>query len=1294
MGQIKGSVSYNLKTPSSNVYFLKDRFVYQFTKNNATNYSDKPSIQFENIEVKFIASSNKMFFSEEDNIPSKTNYLLGNDKNNWITDIPNFQTLIYNGIYRNIDLKYYSKSNELKYDLVIHPGGDINDIKFEFNGQKNIKLIDGKLEINTNSRKLIEDIPLAYQIINGKKIIVKVNYRLQDNHVGFSCLSYDKSAPLIIDPILFYSTFVGGSGDDTYALGNIKKDKLGNIYTAGYTSSSNFPVTAGAYSSSYGGNSDACVFKLNSNGTALIYSTFIGGSNLDRAMDILLDTNTYELYVCGDSFSTNFPSTTGVYQSANASTSAAAGADAFLLRLSPLGNSLVFSTFIGGINDDKALAMVFDSQHNIWVTGESQSTSFPVTTGSYDVTWNGSFDCIIFKMNDLGTSLLYSTFFGGNLSEGGHAITIDNNNSLYVGIHTQGGNFPTTAGAFDVTYNGGPYDYAFIKLNPTTNTLIYSTYIGGTGDDWDRHDVHVDNSGNLLFSGAASSGFPTTVGAYDQTYNGGNFDAYVAELNATGTALNFSTLFGSSGDDAAYMCYKNHNNDIVVTGYCSNNFPVTPCCYDPSYNGGNSDAFITIFDATGSNLLYSTYIGGSGDDQGFALTCDYDTVYISGQTGSTNFPTTTGAYDVTYNSGNWDLFLLKIYLGVQPSVSSFSLTNAPCSMSCTFINHSTGATNYTWLFGDGNTSTLINPSYTYTTAGQYTVSLISNPGGSCADTSKSILTINSRPTVQFAITQNNCSKTISINNTSINTTNNSWNFGDGFHANSFNPLNHTYSSSGTYTITLIADTGSICADTLHKVISILNPPTSIFSIMTVTCSMNSTLINSSIGATNYIWLFGDGNTSTLSNPLHLYATAGQYTISLIAISAAGCADTSQQIINVNTAPQAQFSITANNCNDSISINNTSTNATVYGWNFGDGSQSNNSNPTHVYLSYGTFKITLIAAATNGCTDTLEKIITMQNIQPVAVFTVSSTGCTGSFPFTNNSLNAQAFNWNFGDGSMPSTQVDPIHTFQTSGTFTAQLIAFSQTCNKYDTAYQTIHISPSPVVYLGKDTSVCTGGNVVFNLNAGNPGATYLWNNGLTTQIISISHPGTYWAIVTNTVGCASRDTIHIYSPYFTLGSDSTFCGLETIKIAPRDLNFSPADYLWSTGANTPSLVVSEEGLYWLQISEGACKILDTINVIGGYENSLLWVPNTFTPNGDELNETFKPIGTDITSFNMKIYNRWGEKIFETSNPNTGWNGMYKGQIAECATYIWLIEYTTSCSKNSSFRKSGQVTILR
>ena len=1290
---MQSQVLYNLKTPNSNVYFLKDRFVYQFAQKNSKTFSDSALSKYENIEVKFINPLAKSFISEEFQLPSKTNYLIGNDKQNWITDIPNFQTLVYNEIYKGVNLKYYSKNNELKYDFIINPGADINDIKLEFNGQQNIELIDGKLEITTASKKLIENIPLAYQIINGKKVVVKVNYILQNNHVGFNCLSYDKSVPLIIDPILFYSTYIGGSGDDLFALGNLRKDNLGNIYATGYTYSANFPVTAGVYSSTFAGNTDVCVFKLNSTGTALIYSTFIGGSDLDRGMDLVLDTNTYEVYVCGDSFSTNFPTTTGVYQPANASIVPAAGADAFVLRLSATGNSLVFSTFVGGINDDKALALILDSQHNLWMTGESQSTSFPVTTGAYDVTWNGSFDCIIFKMNDLGTNLLYSTFLGGNVSEGGHAITIDSNADIYVGIHTQGGSFPTTAGAFDVTYNGGTYDYAFSKLNIATNTLVYSTYIGGTGDDWDRHDMHVDNAGNLLISGAASSGFPTTAGAYDQTFNGGNFDAYVAELNATGTALNFSTLFGSAGDDAAYMCYKNHNNNIVVTGYCSNNFPVTPCCYDPSYNGGASDAFITIFDATGSNLLYSTYIGGSLTDQGFALTCDYDTVYVSGQTGSSNFPTTAGAYDVTYNGGTWDLFILKIYLGLQPSVSNFSLTNASCSMGCTFTNLSTNATTYTWLFGDGGTSTLTNPTYTYTAAGQYTISLISDPGGSCADTSTNVIKINSSPTAQFSISQSNCNKTIGITNNSANATNNSWNFGDGTQSNSLNPLNHLYSSSGTYTITLIADTGGVCADTLRKVVTIPNPPTSNFSVVTATCSMNCTLVNSSIGATTYTWLFGDGNTSTLSNPLHSYGSAGQYTISLIANSSAGCADTSKQIINLSTAPQAQFSITPNYCTNSISVNNTSTNASNYVWNFGDGNQANTANATHTYSTFGTYNITLISSSNNGCSDTLKKSVTMQNIKPISAFTVTANGCVGNIPFTNNSINAQTYTWNFGDGSLSSTQFTPTHNYTTAGTYTAQLVVFNQTCNKYDTSYQTINVSPTPIVHLGRDTSICSSGNVAFNLNAGNPGATYQWSNGLTSQIIPVSLPGTYWVKVT-TGACFNEDTIHIYSPYFTLGNDSTFCGKESIEITPRNLNFTPDNYLWSTGVNAPSITTTDEGMYWLQISEGTCKVRDTINVIGGYESSLLWMPNTFTPNDDQLNEIFKPLGTDITSFDMKIYNRWGEKIFETTDSNQGWNGMYKGQMAECATYVWLIHYSTSCSKNTIIKKSGQVTIIK
>jgi gliding motility-associated-like protein len=1133
MGQFQKSVSYNLKTPTSNIFFLKDRFVYQFVKKETKDPSDTTPAQYENIEVKFINPSGKMFFSEENQLQSKTNYLIGNEKEKWITDIPNFQTLVYNNIYQGIDLKYYSEHNELKYDLIVQPDGDIEDIKLEFNGQQHIELKNGKLEISTTSKKLIEHIPLAYQIINGKKVIVNVKYRLTNNCVGFSCASYNKSAPLIIDPILFYATYVGGNGDDLYLVGNIQKDKSGNIYTAGYTSSTNFPATAGALQSSYGGgNYDAFVFKLNSAGTNLIYSTYIGGADFDRINSILLDSNTNELYVCGGSWSPTFPTTTGAYQTVLASSGVAG--DGFFLKLSATGNNLLFSTFIGGSDDDITLAMVLDTQGYIWFTGQSKSSNFPVTTGAYDVSWNGDYDCTIFKMDNLGKTLLYSTFLGGPLREAGTSIILDNNNNVYVSVHTAG-SFPTTLGAFDVTYNGGIYDIAVSKLNSTISSLIYSTYLGGSGDDAITNDIHVDNIGNILCSGYGSSGFPTTVGAYNATYNGGNTDGFVIELNSSGTALNFSTLIGSTGDDGAHMSYKDHNNNIVVTGYCNNNFPVTPCCYDPTYNGGNSDAFISIFNPSCSSLIYSTYIGGSGNDAGWALTCDYDTVYVTGNTGSSNFPTTTGAYDASFNGGTSDFFVLKIYLDIQPAVSAFNLVNNPCSMSCSFTNLSVDANTYTWLFGDGNTSSLTSPSYTYN-------------------------------------------------------------------------------------------------------------------------------------------------------------AAGQYTISLIASSAIGCKDTSQQIITINVVPQLQFTITPNNCNNSMTINNTSGNVSAFEWYFGDSQQSNAQNPNHIYSSAGTYSVVLIASSSNGCTDTLEKTIVLQNVTPVAIFMVSSTGCVGDFSFTNSSTNANSYTWNFGDGTSISIQQFPIHDYTSAGTYTTQLIAVNQTCNSYDTSYQTIQVLSKPLVNLGKDTSVCTSGGVAFVLNAGNPGALYQWNTGSTAQTISITSSGTYSVVVTKS-GCSNSDAININSPNFEFGTDTTFCGKENMELKPEKLNITPDNYLWSTGENTPTISVTEEGTYWLQISEGNCVVKDYIYITGGYESGTLWIPNTFTPNNDRLNETFKPIGTDILQFDMKIYNLWGEKIFETTDYNIGWDGMYKGQVAEMATYVWLINYTTSCSKNFPIRKSGQVNLI-
>jgi hypothetical protein len=320
---------------------------------------------------------------------------------------------------------------------------------------------------------------------------------------------------------------------------------------------------------------------------------------------------------------------------------------------------LVYSTFLGGSNDDIGYAIAVDSSGDAYITGETYSSDFPITSGAFDTTFYGSdFDGFVAKVNAAGTALLYSTYFGGNSYDHGHGIAVDNSGNAYITGYTWSSDFPTTPGAFDTNYNGN-FDAFVAKINPTGSALLYSTFLGGNNID-EGHGIAVDNSGNAYITGRTnSSAFPTTPGAYDTTPNGG-LDVFVTKVNATGSALLYSTYIGGNGSDVGYAITIDSSRNAYITGYTwSANFPATSGAFDTSLSL-LYDTFATKLNSSGSALVYSTYLGGSGGETGFGIAVDnIGNASITGSTGSSDFPTTAGAYHTIYISGG-DGFVTKV----------------------------------------------------------------------------------------------------------------------------------------------------------------------------------------------------------------------------------------------------------------------------------------------------------------------------------------------------------------------------------------------------------------------------------------------------------------------------------------------------------------------------------------------------------------------------------------------------------------------------------------------------------
>ncbi len=598
-----------------------------------------------------------------DQLPGITNYFIGNDPNEWHTNIASFGRVEYDEVYPGIDLAYYGNNGKLEYDFIVSPGVDPSAIGLDFAGADGMEInTQGDLVIHTAVGDVVQQKPFTYQDVSGSRQEVASGYVMDGNTVHFEVENYDQSLPIVIDPVvgIEYSTFLGGTGADS---GNaIALDASGNAYVTGSTTSANFPTTAGVFDLTFNGVGDAFVTKLNATGSGLVYSTYFGGSADDYGIDISLDSSN-NAYVTGSTSSTNFPSSVGAFD-----TTFNGVEDAFVTKLNASGSAVTYSTFLGGAGNDYGHGISVDSGGVAHLTGAASST-FPTTPGALDTTYNGlTWDVFVSKLNPSGSGLAYSTFLGGNGDDVGFDIVVDGSGNFYATGISCSPNYPIVLGSFDDTNVG--CDAFVTKINPAGTGLIYSTFLGGSGSSSYDYGfgIVLDTSGNAYVTGVTeSSDFPTTPGAFDTTINGsaGNDDAYVTKLNATGSALVYSTFLGGAGYDAGYNIAVNSSGEAYVAGLTgSNNYPTTVGAFQDTDIGG-WDGFVTNLNATGSALSYSTYLGGIASDfaDGLALNGNGDP-YITGSTSSSSFPSTPGAFDAAQTAGSSDVFVTK--LGVLP----------------------------------------------------------------------------------------------------------------------------------------------------------------------------------------------------------------------------------------------------------------------------------------------------------------------------------------------------------------------------------------------------------------------------------------------------------------------------------------------------------------------------------------------------------------------------------------------------------------------------------------------------
>lgn len=610
----------------------------------------------------------------EDPQPGKVNYFIGKDPRKWHTNVATYARVRYKDVYPGIDLVYYGNHQQLEYDFAISPGADPSRIRLEINGAKRIRIdAEGNLVLQTDNGELHFQSPVVYQECEGARVPLKGSYVVSDsNHIAFDLAPYDSSKPLVIDPVLVYSTYLGGSGNDQPT--GIAVDNAGSVYLAGYTDSANFPLTT--LGSLPSGADHVFVAKLDPTGSKLIYADLIGGNGQDYGYGLVLN-GANEVYVTGVTSSSDFP-VINPYQG-----TMPGSFNGFLTKLSVDGSSLLYSTYLGGDSDDVPTAIAMDSGGSVLVAGGTFSTNFPVIN-AYQATVSpnqgglfGEYGFLT-KFSPDGSSLVYSTYLGGSSNapyncgtpcwgtpfSGIAGIALDSNGSVYTVGNTNTYNFPTTPSAYlttDSTQQNS--SVGFVSKFNAGGSLDYSTYFyESSGADTNLNAIAVDASGSAYVTGIALSDgtFPITSTSIcdPSVYGWGCNFGFVTKFDPTGSTLLYSTFLGpNNGASPAAIAVDANNNAFVVASTASSSFS-TVNGLEPYTSG--VDLLLVEIDPTASSELFATFLGGTADEFPTAITLDSnENLYIVGSSDSTDFPVTQGAFQNVLG-GATDAVVLKI----------------------------------------------------------------------------------------------------------------------------------------------------------------------------------------------------------------------------------------------------------------------------------------------------------------------------------------------------------------------------------------------------------------------------------------------------------------------------------------------------------------------------------------------------------------------------------------------------------------------------------------------------------
>lgn len=879
-GQWDSRIQYRAKVPAGYLHLEQKGFNWFFYDDEAFgkivhHHSDEEVPDHYNyhvLKVDFLNANPISTVAASSPSSPYYNYYLGNNPEHWATRVKGYYQLEKQDVWNGIDLKLYNSPGGLKYDFIVAPNTSISTIQLKYTGYEAMVLEEGLLKIKTSVNTLIENIPEAYQYIDDKKVKVNCRYTLNNSVLGFEADDYNKSFPLIIDPVLVFVTYSGSTADNfgftaTY-------DSRGRLYAGGNVTepypvlpNGKYPTTAGAFQQNFSGNvtsngpydhfpCDIAISKYDSSGKTLLYATYLGGGDNEYPHSLVVDEQD-RLVMLGSTFSTDFPILKNCYDTSKANGNG--NADIVLVKFNNDGTALLGSTFIGGNGDDGINAgtlvynfaddfrgdVVVDIKGNIMVATCSNSGNFPKVKPS-QTTKGAGYDGVAFALDSTLENLIWSTYLGGKGNDALYSIKLDDNDNVIVGGGTTSDDLKVSANALHPNYLGGRSD-GFVAVFDSTDDkkLKHLTYYGSAGYD-QVYFVDIDKENHIYVAGQTEGSIPIKNAAYGQPNRG----QFIAKLHKNLDSLYFNTTIGNriNNPDISPTAFLVDNCDnIYISGWGSdiapglhagstNGLPVSPSAIQSTTDG--QDFWIAVLTPGAQNLLYATYFGGTQTadhvDGGTSRFDKRGVIYqsicgscpsSSSQSFVSDIPTTTGAAYETNLSPRCSNTSLKLDFQITYSVDAkFDVTPilGCIPLNITITDKSFNALKYQWDFGDGTTDTVPNPTHTYTQPGKYTIGLfISNPN-SCnfADSFYRTVEVLQNTPPQFELSQEECeTEKVTFTNTSGNSLGVLWRFSDGTTSTEENPK-HTFPSAGTYQVTLITNPGTLCEDSLTKSITL------------------------------------------------------------------------------------------------------------------------------------------------------------------------------------------------------------------------------------------------------------------------------------------------------------------------------------------------------------------------------------------------------------------------------------------------------------------------------------------